>query len=150
MKLHTRIQEVIASNFDTTHIKRRRLPKYVMPKDSKNNFSCPIPCPAQYPTTGYFPMPQVNKTPTIDGFKGHPCSSEILTIFLWIMHSCQYVYAFISPDQCCSVMSNPAEIITTFQSIAPWQYVQWHSLSVRSDCPQQRIFLCQNPEKIMR
>jgi hypothetical protein len=64
--------------------------KNVMPKDGKNSFSCPLPCPALYATTAYFPMPQVNITPTFCGFTRHLCSSEILPFFLWIMHICQY------------------------------------------------------------
>jgi len=102
-ELHVRIQEVSASNFDPTCIKGRRLPKNTMPKDGKNSFSCPHPCPALHPTTPYFPMPKVNITPTLCGFTRHPCTSDILpNFFLWTMHICQYVYIFyISPDQCC-------------------------------------------------
>jgi len=64
MNLHIRIKEVSASNFDRTRINGRGLPRKVMAKDGKNSFSCPLPCPALYPTTAYFPMPQVNITPT--------------------------------------------------------------------------------------
>jgi hypothetical protein len=75
MNLHVRIKEVSASNSDPTCINGRRLPKNVMPKDGKNSFSRPLPCPALYPTTAYLPMPQVNITPTFCGRNPPPSSS---------------------------------------------------------------------------
>jgi len=82
-ELHVRIQEVSASNFDPTCIKGRRLPKNTMPKDGKNSFSCPHPCPALQPTTAYFPTPKVNITPSFCGFTRHPCTSDILPNFFY-------------------------------------------------------------------
>jgi hypothetical protein len=51
INVHIRIKEVSANNFDPTCINGRGLSKNVMPKDDKNSFSCPLPCPALYPTT---------------------------------------------------------------------------------------------------
>ena len=95
MNLHIRIKEVSTNNFDPTCINGRGLPNNVMPKDGKISFSCPLPCPALYPTPAYFPMPQVNITPTFCGFTRHPCSSEILQIFFF-NGSCIFVSMFMS------------------------------------------------------
>jgi hypothetical protein len=100
MKSHIRTQEVSVSNFDPICTDGRRLAKKTMPKNSKNSFSCPLPCPALHPTTAYFCTPQVNITPTFCGFTRHPCSSEILLNFFMN-------HAYLSVCWCLLHLSRP-------------------------------------------
>jgi len=112
-KLHIRIQEVSASKFDHTCIKGRRLPKNTMPMDGKNS-SCPLPHPALYPTTAYFPTPKVNVIPTFRGCTRHPCSSEILPIFF--NGPCIFVSTFMSSS---SLQTNAVKSSLVLQRLSP-------------------------------
>jgi len=85
-----------------------------MPKDGKNSFSCPLPCPALHPATAYFPTPKVNITPTFCGFTRHPCTSKILPNFF--NGPCISVSMFVSSS---SLQTNAVKSSLVLQRLSP-------------------------------